>query len=297
MFKRRHPLLFSFLVLAGIFMSGMVALSLITVLASGGRIRTGLSNKVGVVELDGTITDSRIIVESLADFRKNDKIKAIVLRVDSPGGSLGPSQEIYAEVKKTVAEKKVIVSMGSVAASGGYYVSSCASGIMANPGTVTGSIGVIMAYTNAKGLMDKVGLSPVVIKSGKFKDTGSPFRDMTAEERALLNETIQAMYMQFVDDIVKGRKMKKEKILEIADGRIFTGIKAKELGLVDRLGNMEDAITWAGELGGLGEDPAVIYANRSRFAGLEKMMESASKVMESAASAVPVLACLWMPPA
>ncbi len=295
MFARRHPFLFSILVLFSVFMGSIVILSVLGLLVAGSGGASAFGEKVGVVELTGAITDSRFVVESLASFRKNPSVKAVVLRVDSPGGELGPSQEIYREVKKTVAVKKVVVSMGSVAASGGYYVSSCASGIMANPGTITGSIGVILAYTNFKSLMDKVGISPVVIKSGKFKDVGSPFRDMTAEERAYLSDTIMAMYGQFLADVSAGRKIPVEKLREFADGRVFTGIKAKELGLVDRLGNYEDAIAWAAELGGISGEPTVVYARKHRFGAIEEMLDSASQLMMNSGINLPRFAYLWLP--
>ncbi len=199
-------------------------------------------HQVGVVEVEGVIVDSKKIIEQLDDFHEDGSIKAIVLRINSPGGGVGPSQEIHDEVRRIDADKPVVVSMGSVAASGGYYIAAPARVIFANPGTITGSIGVIMEFTNVQELLEKIGLHSQVVKSGKHKDIGSPVRPMTEEDRALLQALIDDVHTQFVDSVAAGRQLEVQKVRTFADGRIFTGRQARELGLVDELGGLEAAI-------------------------------------------------------
>ena len=218
--------------------------------------------KSGVIELVGAIVDSKKVVQQIKEFREAESVKSIVIRIDSPGGGVGPSQEIYREIQKTIPHKKVIASMGSVAASGGYYVAAATDGIIANPGTITGSIGVIMGYTNFEALMEKIGLHPVVIKSGEFKDMGSPVREMKERERQLLEALTLKIHRQFIRDIAQGRRVEMASIEPIADGRIFTGEEAREMGLVDRLGNFQDAVQWAGELGGIKGEVETIYPEK-----------------------------------
>ncbi|HEY6839015.1 MAG TPA: signal peptide peptidase SppA, partial [Geobacteraceae bacterium] len=188
---------------------------------------------VGLVEVKGMIIDSQATVKQLHDFAKADNVKAVVVRIDSPGGIVGPSQEISAEVKKLAARKNVVVSMGSVAASGGYYVAAPASVIYANPGTITGSIGVLMKFSNLEGLMGKIGMKAFTLKTGKFKDVGSPVRTMTDEEKAMLQGVIDSTHGQFVRAVAEGRKLPPEAVRQIADGRIFTGEQALSLKLID----------------------------------------------------------------
>ncbi len=217
-----------------------------------------LGDNVAVVRIEGPILDSRNAIEEIKDYAKDPSVKAIVMRVDSPGGVVPPCQEIYEEVKKAVAKKKIVVSMGSAAASGGYYISTPASRIIANPGTLTGSIGVIMEIPNIEGLMSKVGVKSEVIKSGSHKDIASMFRTMGKEERAILQGVIDDVHKQFVDVIVEGRKMSPEDVRRIADGRVFTGKQALAVGLVDELGNLEDAIKVAAKLSGIKGEPNVV---------------------------------------
>jgi protease IV len=278
MFSRRHPLLFSFLVFSALTSGTLILLSLIIALGMRGSDLAGLDmgrgEKVGVIEITGVIADARDILAQLKGFREDGDIKAIVIRVDSPGGVVGPSQEIYREVMRTRSTKKVIASMGAVAASGGYYVIAGADGIMANPGTITGSIGVIMEYTNFEELFQKIGLSPVVIKSGKFKDAGSPVRKMTPEEERILKDFVDRLHQQFVAAIAEGRQMDLATVQKLADGRIYTGADAKEIGLVDRIGNMEDAIDWAGELAGIEGDIIPVYPPPKKLSVMRLLTES-----------------------
>jgi protease IV len=281
MFVRRHPYLFFTLVLAALCAAGTVFLSMMVmaVMAAAGAERGfGDGDKVGVVEIVGAIADSQPTIDQIKAFREDESIKAIVVRIDSPGGAVGPSQEIYREIRKTLAEKKVIASMGSVAASGGYYVAAAGDGIVANPGTITGSIGVIMGYTNFEALMQKIGLTPVVIKSGEYKDLGSPARPMTAKEKMLLQGVTATIHQQFVGAIAEGRHMAHDQVAAIADGRIFTGEDAQKLGLVDRLGNFQDAVQWAGELGGIEGEVKTVFPKEERRSLMRYLMESALRL-------------------
>jgi protease-4 len=280
MFARRHPYLFTLIVLAVLGCLGLLAISL-TAFAVSDSERLAFGPRVGLIEISGVISDSTFVVNSLERFAENPDIKAVLLRVDSPGGAIGPSQEIFSQVQKTASKKPVIASFGSMAASGGYYASAPATGIMANPGTITGSIGVILSYTNIEGLFDKVGLKPIVIKSGRFKDMGSPFRDITETERELFEEAVMDLYRQFVGDVALGRQMDIAAVEKLADGRIFTGSQALELGLVDKIGNLRDALEWAAELGGIQGPIAVAPARRKGFSLLEELIQLSSEMTRS----------------
>ncbi|MFH1258279.1 MAG: signal peptide peptidase SppA [Elusimicrobiota bacterium] len=198
------------------------------------------------------------IVRKLHSIRENKSVKAVVLRINSPGGSVAAVQEIYKEVMELRKEKKVVVaSMGDVAASGGYYIASAADKIVANPGTITGSIGVIMEFGNLAELFRKIGVNIEVIKSGKYKDISSFSRSITEEEKLILQGLINDAYEQFVQSIVQGRKMDETKVRNLADGRIFTGSQALREGLVDSLGNFEEAIALAAQLANIKGKPEV----------------------------------------
>ncbi|MBN1352335.1 signal peptide peptidase SppA [candidate division KSB1 bacterium] len=225
----------------------------------------GMGNKIAVIELQGVIYNSQRIVTQFEKYRKDESIAAIVFRIDSPGGGVAESQEIYEAVKKSRnAGKNVVVSMGSVAASGGYYIACGADTIVANPGTTTGSIGVIAEIPNTKALMDKIGIRFNIVKSGRFKDTGSPFRDITSEERAYLQGWIDDAYHQFVNVISEERKMDVEDVLKLADGRVFTGKQAESNGLIDVLGTYQDAIHIAAQMAGLSGEPNVVREKRKK---------------------------------
>ncbi|MBF0465831.1 MAG: signal peptide peptidase SppA [Nitrospirae bacterium] len=218
-----------------------------------------LGEKVALVKVEGVILSSKETVKELKKYREDSSIKAIVVRVNSPGGAVVPSQEIYSEIKKTTGKKKiVVVSMGSLAASGGYYISAPATKIIANQGTITGSIGVIMETLNISGLMSKVGVNSEVVKSGKFKDIASMYRGIGKEERAILQGVLDDTHSQFIEAVSEGRHMPIEKVREIADGRIFTGRQALALGLVDKLGTLQDAIYEAARMAGIKGEPHVV---------------------------------------
>ncbi len=275
------------LVVAAVVVLGGLALAMLSVLSL--RTATGegvalpsFGSKVAVVELTGTIVDSRPIVRQLKQYRRDGSVRAIVLRIESPGGGVAASQEIYQEVKKTKASGKVIVaSMGSVAASGGYYVAVGANRIMANPGTTTGSIGVVAEIPNIRRLLDKLGIDFAVIKSGKFKDTGSPYRGLTEAERAYLQQWVDDAFAQFVDAVAEGRNMERAKVLELADGRVFTGLQAMRTGLVDTLGTFEDAVRLAADLAGIKGEPRVVRQERRRFRLIDLLFQEIRMLVEA----------------
>jgi protease-4 len=234
---------------------------------------------IAVVDIEGPIVKSKPIIDKLLRYKDNQSIKAIIIRINSPGGGVGPSQEIYEELMKLRSRKKIIASMESVAASGGYYIACAAHKILANPGTITGSIGVIIEMANIEELLGKIGLKSVVIKSGKYKDILSPTRSMSPEERELLQSVIDSVHNQFIDAVATARKMDKEKLLQIADGRIFSGEQAQSLGLVDELGNLQDAIAAAAKITGITGEPRVLYPERQRPSILEFFIdESVSRL-------------------
>jgi protease-4 len=238
-----------------------------------------LGRKVGLVEIAGAIDDSDPVVEQLERMRRDSSIQAVVVRLDSPGGGVAASQEIYEAVRKIHEDgKPVIASMGGVAASGAFYVACAADSIMANPGTLTGSIGVIMSFPNTEELFRKVGIRLEVVKTGKFKDVGSMWRPMTSEEQKLLEEVLTNVYEQFVDAIVEGRGLEREDILPYADGRIFSGDQALEYGFVDRMGDLNDAIQLAAEMAGIKGRPTVVRKEPRRASFLELFDEKVNQV-------------------
>lgn len=236
-------------------------------------------DKIAVIRVEGVIMDSQVTVGELKRFSENPSVKAIVLRIDSPGGGVVPSQEIYDAIRqvRSKTSKTVIASMGNVAASGGYYIAAATDRIVANPGTLTGSIGVIMETANVEGLLQKIGVEGVVIKSGKFKDVGSPLRKMSEEERGLMQAVMDDVHKQFIEAVAEGRAMELTEAQGLADGRIFTGRQAKDAKLVDELGNLDDAIQLAADAAGIEGEPKVVEPRRrfsvrelleSQFAGL-----------------------------
>lgn len=229
------------LIIGGVFLM-MIVSSVISAFFSDGFIQS--DNQIAVVEIQGMISSSREIVQQLRKFQRAPHVRGIILRIDSPGGAVGPSQEIYNAVVriKEDGKKKIYASLGTVAASGGYYIASATDEIFANPGTLTGSIGVIMAFSNIQDLISKIGVKPEVIKSGEFKDAGSPVRPISDEERKLLQNLVDDVHQQFVEDVAKGRNLSTEQVKPLADGRVFTGRQALEYNLVDQLGGLQDAI-------------------------------------------------------
>ena len=223
-------------------------------------------DRVAIIRIEGVILDAQSTISELKQYSENPLVKAIVLRIDSPGGGVVPSQEIHDAVKrvKNKSNKAVIASMGTVAASGGYYIAAATDRIIANPGTLTGSIGVIMEMANFEGLMKKVGVEGVVIKSGRFKDVGSPLRKMSDEERKLLQSVMDDVHHQFIQAVDDGRALEVSDVEPLADGRIYTGRQAKEARLVDELGDLDDAIHIAADIAGMEGEPKVVEP-RKRF--------------------------------
>jgi protease-4 len=235
------------------------------------------------VEILGEIDDSDDIVDQIERLDRDASVKAVVVRLDSPGGGVAASQEIYEALRKLHDDKKpVVASFAGVAASGAYYVACAADSIVSNPGTLTGSIGVIMSFPNTEELFRKVGLHFEVIKTGKYKDVGSMWRPMTPEERELLQNVLSNVYDQFVDAIVDGRGMEREDILPYADGRVFSGDQALEYGFVDRLGDLDDAIDMAAKLGGIRGEPTIVRKERHKVGLLDLLDEKMNQVGEAA---------------
>jgi protease-4 len=217
-----------------------------------------LGDAVAVVDIEGVLTYDLDKIDEIKDYREDDRIKAVLLRVNSPGGGVAASQAIYHELRKTREEKPVVVTMGTVAASGGYYVACAADSIVAHEGTITGSIGVIAEYLRTEELFRKIGLDVTVIKSGKFKDVGSPYRPMTEEEKVYIGTLLDRVYEQFLRTVSEGRGLPLDRIRELAEGRLYTGEEAVELGLVDRIGTYEDALLMAARMGGISGEPRVV---------------------------------------
>jgi len=235
---------------------GIIALIVIFYVISALRYES--QPKVGLIRIEGTITDYLDTVSIISQATKDESIKAVVIDVDSPGGAVGASQEIYRAIEKLREKKPVVVSMGNVAASGGYYISAPANVIYANPGTITGSIGVIIQHVDVSEILNKFGVKVNTIKSGANKDILYPTKPLLPEQKALLEKTVMDVYDQFLDAIVKYRPIKKDILKSYADGRVFSGNEAKALGLVDKIGNIQDAISEAKKLGKLKEDAPVI---------------------------------------
>jgi protease-4 len=258
-------------------------LAIFSVVGQSDLTFSGFGDKVAIIDLTGEITGSADIIRQLKKYDKDHSVKAIVLHIDSPGGAVAPSQEMYEEILKIRRNGKIVVaSFGSVAASGGYYVGCAADKIVANPGTLTGSIGVILSFPTAQKLMEKIGVGWETVKSGELKDVGSFSRAMTAEDERMLKAVIDDTYEQFVEAVAKGRNRDKEEIYPYADGSIFTGRQAYNIGLIDTLGSFEDAVSMAGEMAGLGPNPDIVKEKRREpsfvdyLTGGMKLMEKIS---------------------
>lgn len=231
-------------------------------------------DRIALIRVEGVILDAQQTVGELKKFGDSPSVKAIVLRIDSPGGGVVPSQEIHDAVLRVrnKQNKAVVASMGTVAASGGYYIAAASDRIIANPGTLTGSIGVIMELANLEGLLKKIGVENVVVKSGRHKDIGSPFRKMSDEDRRILQSVMDDVHTQFIEAVAEGRSLEVSDVRPLADGRIFTGRQAKDIKLVDELGDLDDAIKLAAELGGIEGEPKVVEP-RKRFS-VRELIES-----------------------
>jgi len=297
-FRSRHPVLLGLIILAGIFLLFWGGISLLFTSALIQRDTADIFNTtegIGVVDLKGLIVSSEKTIDTLTSFRNDTKVKAILLRIDSPGGAVGASQEIYSEVKRTNQEKPVIASMGSVGASGGYYAALGAEKIFANPGTLTGSVGVVVKFSNFTELFDKIGYKSEVIKSGLMKDIGAIDRPMTPAERELVQRLIDNVHDQFVRAVAQQRRLPEDTVRGLADGRIFSGEQALESGLIDELGNFTDAVFEAAQMAGLAqEEPHLIYPEEKGFSLLSLIT---GKVQQQAFNSLlqylPVLSFQW----
>ena len=292
-----------FLVLFG-FM--LLAYSAVKGTATGVSLETEttVGARIGIVEAKGTIgdaapagVDSDKVVKLLKKYEKDDDVKAIVLRVDSPGGAVAPSQEIHDAIKRIKSRKKVVVSMAGLAASGGYYISAPADRIFAEPGTLTGSIGVIFMHFNVRGLLEWAKVEETTLKSGKYKDTLSPFRPIHETDREEIQSISDDVYAQFVQAVAQGRGLPEARVREIAEGRIYTGKRAKELKLVDELGGLDDAIAAAWGLAGQSGEPKVQYPPREHELSLRDLMRGAFQgASEGVRSAVPQGGLMFLAP-
>ena len=245
-----------------------------------------IGDKVAIVTIEGTITESEKIISQIHQHRDNASVKALVLRIDSPGGGVAPVQEIFGELKKL--DKPIVASMGNSAASGGYYLACAAEQIYANPGTLTGSIGAVMQFVKLKDLYQKIGVEYRVVKSGKHKDIGNPQREMTIEEQELLQATIDDVRSQFIDAIFQSRhqKISREEIETLADGRIFSGQQAFKHKLVDELGSLPDAILGAGQLGQISGQPKTIQI-KQKTSFLEQLLDIQSWLSQAESTLLP----------
>jgi len=261
-----------------IIVGAILFLFLLTIVSISIASRLTTRRSIPLIEVKGEISESKDVIKNLEKVRKNRLIKGVVIYLNTPGGAVVPCQEIVDEIDRLQDEEKIVVaSLGTVAASGGYYIASTADRIVANPGTITGSIGVIMQLPSVEELTKKIGIEMRVIKSRKYKDIASPFRKMEKDERELLQDVVNDVYDQFVDEVVKSRGIERDSVMKIADGRIFSGKKAKELGLVDTLGSLEDAIMIAGELAGIKGKPTVIELKERKIPQIFRLFSSIEK--------------------
>ena len=291
--KKKPILIGIFLVgaLAGVFF--LLSLFLASILGLNGKIAK--SDKIAIINIESIITQSSNTVRQIKKYADDKSIKAIVLRIDSPGGGVAPSQEIHSEILKVrkSSNKIVVTSMGNLAASGGYYIACASDKIVANPGTLTGSIGVIMTFSNIEELMKKIGLKTEIIKSGEFKDIGSPMREFTEKEKKLLQGVIDDVYDQFVNAVSVGRSIAVQKVKELSDGRIFTGRQAFEIGLVDKLGSLEEAIKLAAELVGIEGKPKIVSEKKERNLLFKLLENKVLSYLPKQLHIIPGLQYLW----
>jgi protease IV len=268
---RKHPVILGLLLLVLVCVVFFLLVYFLGFLT--GKRSLSLGDPVGVLNIEGVLRSSQEIVRQAEEFSRDEGIKAVVVRIDSPGGGVTPSQEIYESLAELKKKKKVVVSMGSVAASGGYLIACAADKIVANPGTITGSISAIMHFANAEALLKKIGLKSLAVKSGKFKDIGSPTRPMTDEEEALIQGLVDDIYDQLLEVISRDRKIPKETLRKMADGRVFTGRQALKLGLVDELGDLGYAVRLAGKISGIKGKPEVVYPSKKKTTLWELLLQ------------------------
>ncbi len=241
----------------------------------------GFGDKIGVVDLEGVIIEPKTVVSDLKKFANDDSIKAIILHVNTPGGGVAASQEIYQEVKRIRDKKKkpIVVSIETVGASGGYYISSAASKIFADRGSVVGSIGVIAEWYSYGDLIRWAKLKDVVLKTGEFKDTGNPARELTPAERQYLQHLIDNMYGQFIHAVAEGRKLKEEDVRSLADGKVWTGEQAKDLKLIDEFGDFQAAVEDTAKSVGISGEPTLVHPEKQRRTVLDLLFGDISEYL------------------
>lgn len=294
----RRPIVWGLVSTAALLALFFLVAFLITVVLTGEEGGANSGAKIGVVVLEGVISSdlAERTVRQLAKYGDDPAIKAIVLRIDSPGGGVASSQEVYEEVKRIRARGKLVVaSLGSIAASGGYYVACVAERIFGNAGTLTGSIGVIVQLANAEELLRKIGVASTVVTSGPFKDSGNPTRALRPEEREAFQALVDDVYQQFVEAVSQGRRMSVAEVRQVADGRIYTGRQAKELRLIDELGTLQDAIMYAASTSGIVGKPRLVQEGKERFWWLKFVLERfpESSVFRSLSNVDAVLQYRW----
>jgi protease-4 len=245
--------------------------------------------RIGVVEIQGVIgmggrggVDSQQVMKLLKKYASDAEMKAVLVRIDSPGGAVAPSQEIYDQLRRVAEDKLVVCSMGNVAASGGLYVAMGCDRIVAEPGTLTGSIGVISQFPDVKALADKLGVKMETVKAGRLKDAGNPFRDMTPEDRAYWQQLVDQVHRQFISAVADARGLSEDDVRKFADGRVLTGEQAQQLGLVDELGNFYDAVDLAREEAGIKGEPRLVYPPDERSRLLEELLGGAARSVAEA---------------
>ncbi len=268
--------------LIGIFVFSLLA-AVIAAFSGDASAKFAIGEKVAVIPIEGEIFESRDTIDLLHRYADNNMVRAIVIRINSPGGAIGPSQEIFQEIRKVrrASGKPIIASFDNVAASGGYYIAAACDEIISNPGTITGSIGVILQWMEVGDLLAWAKMRPETIMSGEKKDAGSPLRELTPDERAYLQRITTQLHLQFINAVVAGRKgrITLAALTPIADGRVFTGEEAVQLKLVDRLGNLDDAIETAAKRAGIQGKPSVLYPRKRKNTWLDLLTDTESKTL------------------
>ena len=268
--------------LLGIFVFSLIA-AIAAAIGSDSSSKLTLGEKVAVIPIEGEIFEARDTIDALHRYANNSMVRAIVIRINSPGGAVAPSQEIFSEIRKVrqSSGKPIVASFDNVAASGGYYIAAACDEIISNPGSITGSIGVILQWMEVKDLIAWAKMKPETIISGDMKDAGSPLRDLTDAERAYLQRITAQLHQQFIGAVFAGRKgrIAEADLRRIADGRVFTGEEALALKLVDRLGNLDDAITAAAKLAGMRGKPSVLYPRKRKNTLLDLLTDTESKTL------------------
>ncbi|MCK4224884.1 MAG: signal peptide peptidase SppA [candidate division Zixibacteria bacterium] len=281
MAKKSDVVIAVIIVVSFLLISFLTLFAFIGLSGEGSLLWTGMGKRVAIVDVHGVIQNSSEVIRQLRKYAKDGSVPAVVVHIDSPGGGAAPSQEIYEEINKLRKKgKKVVASMGSIGASGGYYVACAADTIVANPATLTGSIGVIFQFPVAEELFKKIGIKFEVVKKGEIKDVGSIDRSMTKRERESLQSVVDDTYEQFVEVVVESRGVEKEDVLKIADGSVFTGRQARALGLVDELGNLQDAIKIAGEMVGIKEFPKTVKERMKKISWFDLLTQKVNDLLE-----------------